>query len=161
MVIISKNSKETEEIGKMLGQELKKIYVKKSTGATIITLEGNLGSGKTIFTKGISKGLKIRKKITSPTFIIIKKYKISSQKIKNKSFASNLLSLTSYLYHIDCYRIQGPKEILDLGFKEIISRPGNIVIIEWAEKIKKVLPKEKVTVKFKFVDEDTRKIIIE
>jgi tRNA threonylcarbamoyladenosine biosynthesis protein TsaE len=142
MIIISKNSKETENIGKMLAQELKKIPIKKSAIATIIALEGNLGSGKTTFTKGIVKGLKIRKKITSPTFIILKEYKAQN------------------FYHIDCYRLQKPKEILDLGFKEIISNPKNIVVIEWAERIRKILPKEKITVKFRFVDEYTRKLII-
>ena len=61
-------------------------------------------------------------------------------------------------YHIDCYRIRKPKEILDLGFKEIISNPENIVAIEWADRIKKILPKNALVLKFKFIDKLKREI---
>lgn len=150
--IITKSPKETEIIGKALAQELQFFSRQKRNSALIIALGGNLGGGKTTFVKGIAQGLGIKRKITSPTFIIIKKYKIP--------ITSNLLSLASDLYHIDCYRIQKPKEILDLGFNEIISNSENIIVIEWAERIRRILPKERVTVKFEFVDEETRKLKI-
>lgn len=122
---------ETRKLGGMLARKI-------SRG--IIALEGNLGSGKTTFIQGFAKGLGIKEKITSPTFVILKNFK--------------------NFYHIDCYRIQTPEEILSIGFKEIISNPNNIVAIEWPEKIKKILPKNIIKIKFKFIDKNTRKIII-
>ena len=77
----------------------------------------------------------------------MKKYKIQDTKYKIQN-----------LYHIDCYRIQKPKEILDLGFKEIISNPQNIVAIEWADRIKKILPKNTFILKFDFISQGKRKI---
>ena len=62
------------------------------------------------------------------------------------------------LYHFDCYRINKAKEILDLGFEEIISNPNNIVVIEWAERVKKILPKNTLWITFKFINEDKREI---
>jgi len=65
-----------------------------------------------------------------------------------------------FLYHIDCYRIKS-KDLLELDFKEIIKQSGNIVVIEWAERIKKVLPKDVIWMKFEYLDKDKRKIIYE
>ncbi|GAH10373.1 unnamed protein product [marine sediment metagenome] len=70
--------------------------------------------------QGFSKGLGIKEKILSPTFVIMKKFQVPGKKIVH------------WFYHIDCYRIRKPKELSDLGFKEIISNPKNIVAIEWA-----------------------------
>jgi tRNA threonylcarbamoyladenosine biosynthesis protein TsaE len=63
-------------------------------------------------------------------------------------------------YHIDCYRISKPKEILELGFKEITSNPKNIVAVEWAEKIKKILPKDAIWVNFEFINKKNRRIFV-
>lgn len=115
--------------------------------AFILALEGELGGGKTTFLQGFGKGLRIREKILSPSFIIMRKFPISNSQFLN-------------FYHIDCYRIQKPKEILALGFKEIISNPKNIVAIEWAGRIKKIIPKKTLWIKFKFINENKRKIFI-
>jgi tRNA threonylcarbamoyladenosine biosynthesis protein TsaE len=64
------------------------------------------------------------------------------------------------LYHIDCYRLNKPKELLDLDFKEIISNPQNIVLIEWAEKVRKILPKNTIWINFKIINQNERKIKI-
>ena len=79
----------------------------------------------------------------------MKRFKIT--KVKSIKFEN--------FFHIDCYRIQKPKELLDLGFKEIISNPKNIVVIEWADRVKKIMPKDSAWIKFDFVNEKTRKII--
>ena len=131
---------QTKKLGEILAQEVKK--TKPQKGATVIGLEGDLGGGKTTFLQGFSKGLGIKQKITSPTFVIMRRYKIQN------------------FYHIDCYRIQKQKEILDLGFKKIVSTPRNIVAIEWAEKIRKTIPGEAIWVKFEFIDKTTRKIVL-
>ena len=113
----------------------------RTKDSLVIGLVGDLGGGKTTFLQGFAKGLGIKEKILSPTFIIIRK-------IKN-------------FYHIDCYRIKKAKELLDLGFRRIISSPGNIVAIEWADRVKSLLPKNYILVKFEFVGSDIRKITIE
>jgi tRNA threonylcarbamoyladenosine biosynthesis protein TsaE len=114
-------------------------------------LEGELGGGKTTFLKGFAKGLGIRKKIKSPTFIIMRKYKLG--------FRCQVLGL-GYFYHFDCYRISKAKEILNLGFKEIIQNPENIVAIEWGDKIRRILPKNYIRIKFRFLGQNKRKITI-
>jgi tRNA threonylcarbamoyladenosine biosynthesis protein TsaE len=64
----------------------------------------------------------------------------------------------SNFYHIDCYRVENEKEVLNLGFKEIVSNPKNIVAIEWADKIGKIVPKNSLKIDFKFIDKNNRKI---
>ena len=140
--IVTKSFKETKKVGEFLAQE-----IIKSKKASIIGLEGELGSGKTTFIQGMAKGLRIRERITSPTFVIFKKFKLGP------------VPHLKYLYHIDCYRLSSPQDLLDLGFKEIISQP-NIVVIEWAEKIKKILPKDTFWIKFGYLDKDKREIIL-
>ncbi|MCK4473942.1 tRNA (adenosine(37)-N6)-threonylcarbamoyltransferase complex ATPase subunit type 1 TsaE [Candidatus Parcubacteria bacterium] len=129
---------QTKKIGEILAKEILKTKPLKT--GFVIGLKGNLGGGKTTFLQGFAKGLGIKEKITSPTFVIMKNYK--------------------NFYHIDCYRIYKPKEILDLGFKKIISNPKNIVAIEWAERIKKILPKNTIWLTFEFIDKNKRKIMI-
>jgi len=121
----------------------------------VIGLEGKLGAGKTTFIQGFAKELSIKEKILSPTFVIYKKFKIRNPNVK-----SNPKYKFQNFYHIDCYRVQKSKELLDLGFKEIISNPQNIVAVEWAEKIKRIMPKNTFWIQFEFIDEKKRKITI-
>lgn len=137
--IYLKNKAETKKLARILVQEIKKKPL-KTKGALIIGLEGELGSGKTTFIQFFAKELGIRNKITSPTFVLMKRYK--------------------NFYHIDCYRIKNYKDILALDFKEIISDTQNIILIEWAEKIKKILPKKTIWLKLKIVSNKERRIII-
>lgn len=106
----------------------------------IICLDGELGSGKTIFTKGIANALGIDQNITSPTFTIIKEYEGELP-----------------LYHMDVYRLNGNVE--GVGIEEYFNK-GGVVVIEWAETIKDILPKERLDIKFKIVDENKRVLIL-
>lgn len=125
--------KETIAIGKTLG--------KLMSPGDVIYLTGELGAGKTCFVKGIAEGLGIRgKDITSPTFIIINEYK---GKIP--------------LYHIDLYRIGVIDDLRDIGMEELVYGKG-VTAIEWAERIKDVLPDERLDVTLKWVDDNTRTI---
>jgi len=133
---------ETQKLAKQLAKEMFK--KQKGQKAQVLGLEGDLGGGKTTFLQGFAKGLGIKKKILSPTFVILKKFKV-----KHKIF-----------YHIDCYRIKKPKEMLDLGFKQIISNPKNIVAVEWSNRIKKIMPKNTILINFEFINKNKRKIII-
>ena len=137
-----------------------------SKGALVIGLEGDLGGGKTTFVQGFAKGLGIKEKILSPTFVILRRFRIP-KKFQVSRFPPATLERSDggrgrfhEFYHIDCYRIEKPQELLDLGFKEIVSDPKNILIIEWAEKVKKILPKDTITLKFEFINEKTRKIVL-
>src|SRR4030042_904491 len=128
---------------KQTGEKMAKVILKESpvrTRALLIGLEGNLGSGKTTFIQGFAKGLGIKQKITSPTFVIIKKFQVSSYQEQVASLPVIPAELNKFqdFYHIDCYRIEKPEEILDLGFQKIISNSKNIICLEWAEKIKKI-----------------------
>jgi tRNA threonylcarbamoyladenosine biosynthesis protein TsaE len=141
----TKSEKETEKLGKEIGRKILK--EKPGKIAKIIALEGDLGGGKTTFLKGFAKGLGIKEKILSPTFILFKKFQIPNSKFQN-------------FYHIDCYRIEKEKEILNLDFKGIIKDPKNIVAIEWADKIKKILTRKVIKIKFKILGKKEREILI-
>lgn len=106
----------------------------------VICLIGELGSGKTVFTKGFAASLGIKDTITSPTFTIIKEY--DSGELP--------------LYHMDVYRLEESEE--GIGFKDYFNK-GGVTIIEWADIIKNELPKKRLEIKFKVIDEDTRVLI--
>ena len=119
-----------------------------------MALEGELGSGKTVFTKGIAIGLGIKEQITSPTFVIVKQYQISN--IKYYKYGKSPL----FLVHIDCYRINNPDDAESIGLKEYFESKDNITIIEWAENIKSILPKVTKYIKLEHLRKDQRKITI-
>lgn len=154
--IVTKSAPATKKLGEILAKRILQTRLKK--GAFCLALTGELGGGKTTFLQGFSKGLGIKEKILSPTFIIMKKLEIRNSKLKRNSKSQKPKFQT--FYHLDCYRIEKPKEILDLGFKEIIRNPKNMVAIEWADKIKKILPKNAIWIKFTFLNKNSRKIII-
>ena len=106
----------------------------------IICLDGDLGSGKTIFTKGIAMALGIKENITSPTFTIVKEYDGELP-----------------LYHMDVYRLDGNTE--GIGIEEYFTK-GGVVVIEWANTIKDILPEERLEIKIKSLDENKRMLII-
>jgi len=138
---ITISSLQTKKLGELLAQEL--------CGSEIICLSGDLGAGKTTFTQGLLKGLKIKGPYTSPTFAILKEYKIPKHP---KS--------PSRIFHIDAYRI-GAKDLQELGFKDFAGKPGTITIIEWPEKVKKIIPKNSVWIYFEWIDEKQRKVSFE
>lgn len=136
--IITKSAQETQKIAKLLAKEI--LNRLEDHKALVIGLQGELGSGKTTFVQGLAKGLGIKNSITSPTFVILKRYK-------------------KYFYHIDCYRIKS-RDLLDLDFKEIIKQPKNVIIIEWAERVKKILSRDTLWIKFGYLDKNKRKITL-
>lgn len=106
----------------------------------VICLDGELGSGKTVFVKGFAKALGIDDNITSPTFNIIKEYQSGELP----------------LYHMDVYRLDEVDE--DIGIKDYYNK-GGITIIEWSELIKNELPEERLEITFKIVDENKRVLL--
>lgn len=142
---ITKNSKETGRLAQVLAKELSRKAPKD--GALVIGLEGELGAGKTTFIKAFAKGLGIKEKVLSPTFVLMKIYKIKSSNYQ-------------FLIHIDAYRLKDHRDLLPLGIKDILNDPKNIVLIEWSDRVEKVLPKKYVKIHFDHVDGNTRKITI-
>ena len=107
----------------------------------VICLDGELGSGKTIFTKGFANALGIDESITSPTYTIIKEY----------------LTGEMPLFHMDVYRLDGEYE--GVGIEDYFNKNG-VVIIEWAKTIMPIIPEERLEIKFKIIDENKRVLII-
>ena len=140
MQIITNSPQETANFGVKLA--------KNARGGEIFALIGDLGGGKTCFTKGFAKGLGVKKLIASPSFILMKVYKIRKGKIKN-------------FCHVDMYRLKRPGEILEVGLNEYLGKLDTVTVIEWADKIKSILkPYKKTVLTFSFVDKNSRKIII-
>ena len=138
MEFITKSASETKSLGEKIAVDLA-----ISHQPLVIALTGNLGSGKTTFVQGFAKGLGIKQRIISPTFILMRKY--------GENF-----------YHVDLYRLEGniESEVRNLGIEDIWKDPKNIVVIEWAEKIKKMIPKSAQWIKFENLGKDERKITI-
>ena len=134
--IVSKSAKETQKIAKILADKLVRHPVPNNK-ATVIALDGNLGSGKTTFTQGFARALGIKEKVLSPTYVLMKVYRLK----KVKRF--------KLLIHIDCYRLENAKALLHLGFKSFLKDKSAVVLVEWANSVKKLLPKETVWIKFR------------
>ena len=145
ITIITKNNQETKKIGFDIGQSL--------FGNEIISLEGDLGAGKTTLLQGLASGLGIKDIVNSPTFNILKRYnlknKLPGQSIKLK-----------YFYHIDAYRLNNSQDLKNLGWEEMINNKNSVIAIEWAEKIKDILPPNIIQIKLKHIDEQARQIIV-
>ncbi|MGC8651124.1 MAG: tRNA (adenosine(37)-N6)-threonylcarbamoyltransferase complex ATPase subunit type 1 TsaE [Minisyncoccia bacterium] len=145
--IFSENPKETQKIAALFINTILKQKDLKRRQALVISLEGNLGSGKTEFLKGIASGSKLKGHIFSPTFLIMKRFPLSYQSFK-------------FLWHWDCYRLKSIKELKELDFLTILNDPQNIVFIEWGNKIKHFLPKNHWTIKFQILGEKKRSLTI-
>ncbi|MFA6392309.1 MAG: tRNA (adenosine(37)-N6)-threonylcarbamoyltransferase complex ATPase subunit type 1 TsaE [Patescibacteria group bacterium] len=136
----TENEKQTKEIGMELGKQI--------TGGGIIALYGNLGAGKTVFVKGVAKGLGIKNRITSPTFVFWRVYNLSKKRLR-------------YFCHVDLYRLPEPSNIQSIGIEEYWGRKDTVCLIEWAEKAKR-LPKKNISfkVKINILEKNSRSIEI-
>lgn len=135
MEYISKSEKDTVKLAKKFEKLLK--------GGEVVILNGDLGAGKTTFTKALCKALKIKENVTSPTFTLMNVY------------TSGRLPL----YHFDMYRIEDESEAQELGLNEFFYSNG-VCMIEWAENIKNILPKKLITINIEKLGETSRKFEI-
>lgn len=136
--VITKSAEETMIVAEKFGKSINR--------PCVISLEGDLGAGKTTFAKGFAKGIGINETITSPTFTILNEYNGK----KNN------------LYHFDMYRLSGLDEAVALGFEEYFNKDNleGIVLVEWAENVQGLLPDEHYKVSFLRKSEDERLIEI-
>jgi tRNA threonylcarbamoyladenosine biosynthesis protein TsaE len=135
--IFSHSEKQTISLGKKIASRL--------LPGSLLGLVGELGSGKTQFVKGLAQGFGIKKPITSPTFVLLKTYQPTSPSCQ--------------LIHIDCYRLDKPEELSELGWNDIINNPNNIVVVEWADKIKSIMPQRTQWIYFKAGKKENQRII--
>ena len=132
----TKSPEQTMHLGRICGAML--------PPGSVIALIGDLGSGKTVFVKGVAQGVGVidEKEITSPSFVLVNEYQ-------------GRLPIT----HVDLYRLHHRREVEDLGWEELISSSG-VTLIEWAEKVLPLLPKERMEVHFEWVNAVERKLML-
>ncbi len=142
MNFISQSEKETIKIARNFTRGLR--------GGEVICLIGELGAGKTVFAKGLAQDLGIKKLVRSPSFVLMKTYPISNNRFSISKFC-----------HIDAFRLKAP-QLVEIGALEYFNQPKTISLIEWADKVKKILPKKRIEIKIKFGrKENERRIIIQ
>lgn len=137
MQTVSNSPERTRELGEALGRLLK--------GGNVVALVGELGSGKTVLTQGLAKGLGVgpHEYVSSPSFALVNQY------------AGRLA-----IYHIDTYRLGGEAEMVALGYEEYLE-PDGVTIIEWADKILRLLPKKYLLVNLTITGHNTRELSAE
>ena len=139
-------SKSVEETNKIAQDFLSKISEIKKDKAIVVGLFGDLGSGKTTFTQVLGKHLGVGEVMTSPTFVIEKRYDLGGTCGFKK------------LIHIDAYRLDSGSEILKLNFQEDLNNPDNLILIEWPERVEGAMPADIIKINFKFISEFEREI---
>jgi len=113
--------------------------------ATVITLSGDLGAGKTAFVKGVAKALGVHEHVTSPTFVIMKIYPLDG--------------VFKKLVHIDAYRLKGEHHLKVLGWEEFLKDPRNLICIEWPEQVPQAMPSHAIRIALRYTGDDEREIL--
>lgn len=134
---ITSSEEETENIGKSLAMSLSK-------GDSVL-LRGNLGAGKTVFSRGFARGLGITEPVSSPTYTIVQEYELPDG---------------GRLYHLDLYRISGVNAALAFGVDEFLDDPQGISLIEWPDRIDGILPENAICVEIEHLSDSERRLTI-
>ena len=136
-VVITHSEEETEAEGFRLAQTL-------SAGDTVL-LRGNLGAGKTVFSRGFARGLGITEPVSSPTYTIVQEYELPQ---------------SGRLYHLDLYRITDVNAALAFGVDEFLDDPRGIALVEWPDRINGILPEQAVCIEIEHLSDTERRITI-
>lgn len=139
--MITKSEKETRAAAARFARKLK--------GGEVLVFTGDLGGGKTTFTRGLAEGLQLEGAVTSPTFVIMQMYKPRPRAKKKLT-----------LYHFDLYRIKTANELFNLGFEDFLNDKNAVIILEWGEKFLDTLPKDTKQIFFKNLGGEKREISI-
>ena len=137
MKVISHSDQQTEEIGQK--------FAKKLVGGEVLALSGNLGAGKSCFSRGLAHGLGVKGVVNSPTFNILKVYNIKAGAVRR-------------FVHIDAYRLQSEADMVNIGFYEYLDKE-TVIALEWPENIPGLLPANVRNISIRHLDENTREII--
>ena len=136
---ISHSEAETQKFGEEFAKTLK--------SGSVLALFGDLGSGKTTFTKGLAKGLGIKRRITSPTFVLMRDYDLPQED-------------NAQLHHLDLYRLNSSDELKSLDLNELVNQEKNIYVIEWAQKARQEELEKAIRISFEILGEQIRKITV-
>ena len=134
MVFLSKKETETENAGVFLGERVKK--------GDVIAMRGDLGAGKTVFTRGLARGMGVDARVTSPTYTVVNEYEGRLE-----------------LFHFDMYRLSGAEELYDIGWDDYLRR-GGVCVVEWSERAEGAMPEKLITVTISKLSDSERKIEI-
>ena len=131
-ILQSLSSKKTQEVGERLAKNLiqKRSGVRNRQTSAVIALQGELGAGKTTFVQGFLRGMGMKRHAQSPTFIIMRRHGLPKRPGGFKN-----------IFHIDAYRLKNPDHMKALGFEAIVQDPQNVILVEWPELLKKLLPR--------------------
>jgi tRNA threonylcarbamoyladenosine biosynthesis protein TsaE len=141
------SAKETQRIARLFARELANAAI-SAKGALVVALEGDLGGGKTTFAQGFANGLGIRENVLSPTFVILKSYKL------------RIPGYTLFC-HIDAYRLKNARELQILGWEDILQDVKAIILVEWADRVRAALPQGCIRIAFEFLNENERRITMQ
>ena len=122
--------------------------------ATVLLLQGDLGSGKTTFTQALARELGVKNQLTSPTFVLMKSYEISPTATERFHLS------VKNLVHIDAYRLTSGADLRNLGWDDLVNDPNNLIIVEWPELVADLWDGSEFKINFKFVDDQTREITL-
>ncbi len=142
---------ETREIGREVAAALR--AAPPIAAARVLALRGDLGAGKTTFVQGLFRGFGVRRRPISPTFVIMRRYRIP---VRRGATGQNQFSL---LYHFDAYRLRREEDAAILGFDAILADPKNVVLVEWPENIKGILPRSAWRIGFAYGKKESERII--
>lgn len=137
----SLSSEQTQALGEAIAKKMVKAPMAAKVArkhAIVFALQGDLGAGKTTFVQGFLKGLGLKKRAQSPTFIIMRRHRLSRAKTGFEN-----------IFHIDAYRLSSAEQLRVLEFHEILMNPHNVILIEWPERIKRILPKTTQRISFR------------
>ncbi len=153
--------KSEKDLEKLAEDILVLVTEKKYNHATVLALQGEMGAGKTTFTKSLARILGITESVTSPTFVIQKTFSISNKNLvtENKTLAEAFSNNSfAQLIHIDSYRLDLSAELAHLGWHDLLNQKENLIVVEWPERIADILPTQYVLLKFTHIDETTREV---
>lgn len=139
------SSLETRRVGERFARRV--LAGQKRKGAAVAALSGPLGAGKTAFIQGFFRGLDLKKRAASPTFIVMRRVGLKKKHFKN-------------VFHIDAYRLKNSGALLKLGFRDIAAKPENIILVEWADKIRQIIPRSAIWVKISHGDKENERNIV-
>ncbi len=132
------NLEETKDVANKILADLK-----PGAGAVVLAMEGDLGSGKTTLSQFIGQVLGVEDNMPSPTFLLEKVYELKDQKWQR-------------LIHIDAYRLEKEEEFLNLGWEKLVADPANLILIEWSNRVKNILPKSAIHIVLRHAEESSQ-----
>ncbi len=141
--------RETKKIAADLAYALARERARRR--ARVVALRGPLGAGKTAFAQGFSEALGVREPVRSPTFIIMQIYALPRRPKTNLPFRE--------LVHVDAYRLSGPAELTALGFERTLRDKNAVIIVEWADRVRKLLPKDALWIRFRHGKKENERVL--